>query len=209
MVARSSLRSSALLRLAPRIPLLASLLAGLLLAILPTAAASQRPTARPARPAARTMPPAVRKYRDLVRAEFSGERAREVVAFMEQFFRIPGNIGFNATLDHVERILRSAGYVPESTATPNERLVYHVERKPMNRPTWEPEDAELGIVGRSGPLLRYATNRNMLAINSYSTPDTGVVGSIVYVGQVAQGDSIPAEVAGRVVLADGPVSRVF
>jgi hypothetical protein len=196
------------LRPVSRIPLFAVRVA-LLFAILPAAVGAQRPAARPARPAARPIPPAVRKYRDLVRAEFSGERARDVVAFMEQFFRVPGNIGFNATLDHVERALRSAGYVPDSAATPNDRLVYHVERRPMNRPTWEPEDAELGIVGRSAPLLRYATNRNMLAINSYSTPDTGVVGSIVYVGQVAQGDSIPAEVAGRVVLADGPVSRVF
>lgn len=81
----------------------------------------------------------------------------------------------------------------------------------MNRPTWEPMDASLTIEGRAAPLLRFATNRNMLAINSYSTPDTGVVAEVVFLGAgaatAARYDSV--NVAGKIVLGEGNIGRVF
>ena len=53
----------------------------------------------------------------------------------------------------------------------------------MSGPAWDPLDASLTIVGSSTPLLRWATNRNMLAVNSLSTPDDGVEAEVVSVGQ--------------------------
>src|SRR5262245_8542977 len=177
------------------------------LGLLPLAFAVAAPTK--AQQPARTPPPAVARYFALVRPAFSGERARNVVAFMEQYFRIPGNTGFNATIGHVEAILKAAGYVEQSRATNSDRLTYRVDRRPLNRLTWEPVDASLTIVGETEPVLRWATNRNMLAINSRSTPDTGVVSPVVDVGPGTPADYDRAPVAGKIVLADGNVGRVF
>ena len=159
--------------------------------------------------ARRAPPAAVQRYFELVRPAFSGDRARDVVAFMEQYFRVPGNAGFNASLEHVEQILRAAGYVAQSAAKTSDRLTYRVEHRPMSRQTWEPVDASLTIVGEREPLLRYVTNRNMLAINSRSTPDTGVVAPVIDVGKGTAADYEHASIAGKIVLADGNVGRVF
>src|SRR5215212_8219440 len=86
----------------------------------------------------RAIPPAVARYFELVRPAFSGDRARDVVAFMEQYFRLPGNAGFDASIHHVEKILTSAGYVDEARAALADRLTYRIERRRMSRPTWEP-----------------------------------------------------------------------
>jgi len=169
------------------------------LAVEPTPAATQ----------AHSTPALIARYRDLARAEYSGVRARNTVAFVEQYFRVPGNTGFNASLDLVVRNLRDAGYVREDSAKQGDQLVYRVEQRPMNRPTWEPVDAELTIVGRWAPLLRFATNRNMLAINSYSTPDSGVVADVVFVGAGRPEDYEHADVGGKIVLAEGGIGRVF
>ena len=154
------------------------------------------------------MPPAVSRYFQLVRPAFSGDRARDVVAFMEQYFRVPGNAGFTASIRHVEGILKAAGYVDEAGAATSDRLTYRIERRPSRR-TWEPVDASLTIVGEREPVLRWSTNRNMLAINSRPTPDTGVVAPVVDVGRGTPADYDRASVAGKIVLSDGGVSRVF
>jgi aminopeptidase YwaD len=156
----------------------------------------------------RMMPPIVRQYRDLARREFSGERAREVVAYMERWFRHPGNSGFDSSLTHVEAILRRAGYVEQAGAPAGARLTYRIERKPMRGPAWDPLDAELSIVGEAAPLLRWATNRNMLAIQSYSTPPGGIVADVVDVGAGgARFDSV--SVTGKIVLATMGLGRTF
>src|SRR5687767_8106707 len=54
--------------------------------------------------------PATQQYFAFTRPAFSGEKARAVVAFMDNYFRVPGNTGFNASIHHVEEILKRAGY---------------------------------------------------------------------------------------------------
>ncbi|MDE3150967.1 MAG: M28 family peptidase [Gemmatimonadota bacterium] len=175
-------------------------LAVLLLVAWSTAAAQ---THRPA------PPPAVARDFSLVRAEYSGANALDVVAFMDHYFRVPGNTGFNASLDRVRDILERAGYQPESTAAPGARLTYRIETRPLRGPTWEPVDASLSIVGQDSALLRFATNRNMLAIDSYSTPAGGVIAPLVFAGSGSPAELDSAHVAGKVVLVAGPVRRVF
>ena len=159
------------------------------------------------RPAAPSAIPATSRAFALVRPEYSGERARDVVAFMDRYWRLPGNRGYDASLDTVAAILGSAGYVEESRSRPTDRLTYRIESKPMARPTWEPDSASLTLVGDRVPLLRTATNRNMLTINSRSTPAGGVEGEVVALGD----DSLFArtDVRGRIVFAEGNVSRLF
>jgi hypothetical protein len=67
----------------------------------------------------------------------------------------------------------------------------------MARDTWEPVDARLAVVGRDSALLRWATNRNMLAINSYPTPAGGVEAEVVDVGAARAEDFAGKDVAGQ------------
>jgi hypothetical protein len=154
-------------------------------------------------------PDAVRHYLALTRTVFSGQRAYDQVAFMDQYFRWPGNTGFNASIHRVEDILKAAGFVEESKAPKSAVLTYRVEHRPMRQPAWDPVDASVTIVGEPKPVLQWSTNRNMLAIASFSTPDTGIVAQLVDVGKGTAADYDKASVAGKIVLSDGGIGRVF
>ena len=152
--------------------------------------------------APRQIPPAVQHYFDLIRPVFSGRKAYDQVSFMDQYFRWPGNTGFNASIRRVEDILKSAGYVEESNAKAGAVLTYRIEQRPLRSPAWEPVDASVTIAGEREPALAFATNRNMLAINSFSTPDTGVLAQVVDLGKgtAADYDSVPLR--GKIEFAD-------
>ena len=104
-----------------------------------------------------------------VRSVYSGDSAFATVAYVEQFWRIAGNRGFDSSIFHVVNKLKAAGYVEESTSIASDRLVYRIEKRPMQRPTWEPISASLTIVGDADPLLDFSTNRNMIATGSFPT----------------------------------------
>lgn len=153
-------------------------------------------------------PPAVARLFALVRPEFSGDRALSTVAFVEQRWRWPGNRGFDESIDHVADQLRRAGYVDEKEATPGDRLTYRIEQRAMSAPAWEPLDASLTIVGDSAPLLRFATNRNMLAVNSSSTPLGGVEAEVVAVGK--GGEALDrVSLAGKIAFGEMNVGRLY
>src|SRR5690348_2571045 len=120
-----------------------------------------------------------RPLAELVRPRYSGPRALETVAFLDQFVRWPGNRGFDASIAHVVERLEAAGYVREDRATPRDRMTYRIERYPLAAPAWEPLDARVEIVGEAVPLLDFAANRNMLATNSNATPAGGVTAELV------------------------------
>ena len=150
----------------------------------------------------------------VVRPDFSGERARDVTGYVEHWFRLPGNPGFDASIDRVAAALDSAGFVRTDSMHPDSvpkdaRLTYRIERYGMRHPTWDPEEARLEIEGESEPVLRFATNRNMLAINSYSTAERGVSGQLVYAGRGTPAELDRADVRGRIVMADAHVGPLF
>ena len=166
--------------------------------------------AQPARPAAaeRVVPPAFAALSTPVSRELSGDRARATVAFVERLFRLPGNRGYDASIDTVAALLAAAGYVPESRATARDRLVFRIESRPMAAPAWTPDDASLTIVGRSKPLLSWATNHNMIAMNSWSTPDGGVTARVIDVGAGTDAELAKQDLTGAIVLVDGNTRAV-
>jgi hypothetical protein len=114
------------------------------------------------RPANSTIERYFRDVRDL----YSGERALEILAFMDGRFRLPGNSGFDASIHRLEDVLVEAGYVNEHQAPPEAPLTYRIERRPMDDPTWEPVAGTLTLLGpNGGTLLDLSTNLNMIAIN--------------------------------------------
>ncbi|MDQ8154214.1 MAG: M28 family peptidase [Gemmatimonadota bacterium] len=144
-----------------------------------------------------------------VRARFDGQQAFATVAFLDQFARWPGARGFDASIDHIAAQLEQAGYVRQDKAAPNDRLTYRIERYPMNVPAWEAVNAEMRIDGAASPVLQYATNRNMLANNSYATPAGGVVAEVVDLGTYTPAALDAVDVKGKIVLADGRASQLF
>lgn len=151
----------------------------------------------------RVIPAPFANVSSLVSKELSGDRAIVTVGFVEKFFRLPGNRGFDASIDTVASLLAAAGYVLESKAKPADRLVYRIESRPMSAPAWTPDDAALTIVGRSQPLMKWTTNHNMVAINSWSTPDAGVTATLIDGKTGSDADLAAHDVRGAIVLING------
>lgn len=146
-------------------------------------------------------------YFDLVRAEFKGDVAFETTAFVEQYWRVAGNTGFNESVFRIAEKLEEAGYVLEEEAAVTDRLTYRVEKRAMKNPTWEPGVASLTIAGSDELLLKSETNRNMLYLNSFSTPEGGTTGEIVYIENTEA--LANADFKGKIVFAEFSPYRLY
>ncbi|MFN8581783.1 MAG: M28 family peptidase [Gemmatimonadaceae bacterium] len=178
-------------------------------AVIVAIAASAPLCAQAQQPDAKSSIPLVQRLFDAVRPRINGDSAKATVAFVEQRWRLPGNKGFDESIDHVIASLRRAGYVEESAAAAENRLTYRIETHPLRGPTWEPDSASLTVAGETVPLLRFETNRNMLAINSFSTPPGGVEAEVVTWRSLNDTLGAPADLSGRVVFGEMPIARLF
>jgi len=142
----------------------------------------------------------INPYFDLVRPNYKGDLAYETVAFVEKYWRVAGNTGFNATVFRIAEKLEKAGYVLEEKANPNSRFTYRIEKRSMDRPTWEPVDASLTISGEEKPILDFSTNSNMIYLNSSSTPSEGIKAELVYIA--SKEDLNTANFKGKIVFSD-------
>lgn len=144
----------------------------------------------------------------LLRKAFNEKNAFSTVAFVEQRWRLAGNKGFDESIFYVEDILRKAGYVNETVATAANRLTYRIERRPMKRPSWEPVDALVEIVGDPVPLLSFKTNRNMLAINSGNTPAEGIEADLVYLEKTSKEILENTDLKGKLLFVEQGVGSI-
>lgn len=140
-------------------------------------------------------------YFDLARLEFKGDLAFETVAFVEKYWRVAGNTGFNETVYRIAAKLEKAGYVLEEKASKTDRLTYRIEKRAMEDPAWEPVDASVTIIGQDHPLLQQSSNRNMVYLNSYSTPETGVKAEVIHIQNLE--DLNKENVQGKIVFTEG------
>ncbi len=148
-------------------------------------------------------------YYPLLRNAFDSSNAFNTVAFVEQRWRIAGNKGFNESIYYVENILKQAGFKKEVNGEADGPLTYRIETRKMRRPTWEPVDASLTIVGESQPLLQYVTNRNMFTVNSASTAPEGVTAEVVYVGKGTKKDFEGKEIKGKIVFGETNIGALY
>lgn len=144
-----------------------------------------------------------------VRPLMTGDTAYDVTAFLDRRWRVPGNRGFDESMDRVIATLRAAGYAEEQAGTASGRLTFRVERYPRRFPTWEPDSASLTIVGDSAPLLRFATNFNMVAMYSFPTPPEGVEGELYEWRSRGDTSGLPRSLAGKIVVGDMSPGRLF
>ncbi|AUC86030.1 peptidase M28 [Polaribacter sp. ALD11] len=146
-------------------------------------------------------------YADVINKEFTGDLAFETTSFVEKYWRVVGNTGFNKTIYKIAEELEKEGYVLEEDATENTILTYRIEKRPLKKPTWESVDATVKIEGESEPLLQHATNSNMIALNSYSTPKEGVSAEVIYIKDLKNLPEINVE--GKIVFAEASPYLVF
>lgn len=147
-----------------------------------------------------------KQYASLARKNFQETNALNTVAFVESRWRLAGNTGFNESIHLVEKQLKEAGYVNETAAPAGARLTYRIERRAMNRPAWEPVDAEVSIEGESSPVLSFKTNRNMISINSASTPEGGITADLVL---IENEEDWKQDLKGKIVMSNTDVSGVY
>ncbi|TJY38223.1 M28 family peptidase [Pontimicrobium aquaticum] len=147
------------------------------------------------------------EYFNIVNQELTGDLAYETTAFIEKYWRVVGNTGFNKSVYRIAEQLEKDGYVLEENATKNDVLTYRIETRPLERPTWESVDATVTINGEEQPLLSHDTNRNMIALNSYSTDEEGDTAEVVYIEDIKK--LAETDVKGKIVFAETHPGRIF
>ncbi len=148
-------------------------------------------------------------YYPLLRKAFNEENAYKTVGFVEQYWRIAGNKGFNESIYYVENILKNAGFKKEINGEADGPLTYRIETRKMRRPTWEPVSSSLTIVGEKTALLASETNRNMIAINSASTPAAGETAELVYVGKGTKSDFEGKDLKGKIIFGETGIGSLY
>ena len=146
-------------------------------------------------------------YSDIINQEFTGNLAFETISFVEKYWRVVGNTGFNKSIYKIAEELEKVGYILEEKASEEEVLTYRIEKRPLKNPTWEAVNALVSINNEKEPLLQHAFNRNMIALNSYSTPKEGILAEVIYVKDIKNIAKI--DVKGKIVFAETNPSRIY
>ncbi|KQR72533.1 M28 family peptidase [Pedobacter sp. Leaf176] len=149
------------------------------------------------------------QYFKLTRAGFKENNAYETTDFVEKYFRVPGNTGFNASIRNVESILKKAGFVEQKQNEFEAPLTYRIEKRAMKSKTWEPVNANIDIVGEDQPLISFKTNRNMIPINCASTPTEGVTAEVVYIEKIIPAELEKMDLKGKILFSENSPSRLL
>ena len=176
------------------IPILAALASGA-----PSAAPQNAPRA------AAPLPASVERAYKAVASRFDRTAALEVVTFMDRYWRLAGNPGFNASIDHIKERLIAAGYSESGKVG-----AVRVDEFPNGGRGWDYRVGTLGDAdGEGPPFLSKEKDRVSLAINSFPTPAGGFRARLVDVGASAEADYADKDVKGLVVLGDAPLGRLW
>lgn len=124
------------------------------------------------------------EYSQEINLRFSGDLAYNATDYVEDYWRVVGNTGFNKSIFKIVEELENVGFVLETEAKESDRFVYRLEKRPMKTPTWESINGYVEINRKKLPLLTTVHNRNMIALNSYSTPTSGISAEVIHVKDV-------------------------
>jgi aminopeptidase YwaD len=149
------------------------------------------------------LPPSAERAYTALASRFNPADAVETVSFMDQYWRLAGNPGYDASIDHISERLLSAGF----SASPDSRAAVRVDAFPNNRPGWDYRVGTVAFVEGGAPLLSRERDRVSLAINSFPTPRGGRRAALVDVGNASPADFEGRTIRGAVVLTDAPLAR--
>jgi hypothetical protein len=171
-------------------------------------ASLQQPSAEPARfqpPAVPLPPSAERAYRAMT-SRVDGIAALDTVRYMDQFWRLAANPGYNSSIDYIRERLRAAGFAdsPEKG-----RPFFRVDEGESTR-GWDYQVGTLAFADDGEVVLSRLRDRVSLCINSFSTRQGGLVAPLVDVGNGANAaDYEKIDVKGAVVLGDADAGRLW
>ena len=143
------------------------------------------------------IPPGAERAYTAVKDRVDGQAAMEIVRFMDRYWRIAANPGFNASVDHIRDGLQAAGLAPR------------VDEFPTRGRGWDYETGTVAFADTGDVLLSRDRDRVSLCINSFSTPDGGIEAPLVDVGAGRPGDFEGRDVKGAVVLGSGPIGQLW
>lgn len=153
---------------------------------------------RPLAQSATPLPPSASRAYDVLKDRVDGGRAMEVVRFMDQYWRIAGNPGFDASIDYIRNKLQSAG------------LAARVEEYPGRVRGWDYTVGTLAFADDGEVVLSRERDRVSLCINSFSTPPGGIEAPLVDVGAGASAaDYERTSLKGAIVLGRADASRLW
>jgi hypothetical protein len=145
-------------------------------------------------------------------ARFDERAAMDLVLFMDRYWRNAANEGFNASIDRIRSRLESSEFAARTAAAASGPSLWIDQFGRAQG--WDYTMGTLSLVTDGARadevLLSRETHRVALCINSFSTPQGGVVAPIVDVGQgTAAGDYEGKDVKGAVVLGDAGAGRLW
>ncbi|MEO5898284.1 MAG: M28 family peptidase [Vicinamibacterales bacterium] len=162
----------------------------------------QRSIASPA-----PLPPGAERAYIALQARFDRRTAMDVVTFMQQYWRLAANPGYNASIDDIRTRLLTAGFKSEAAA---EASFVRVDEFAKTDPGWDYSSGTLTIDGEPGPVLSKQQDRVSLAINSFPTAAGGLTARLVDVGNGAtEGDYAGKDLKGAVVLGEASLGRLW
>ena len=168
------------------------------------------PTALLSPALARTLDPVI----TAVWSRFSLRMALAHVQFVSRYWRIGGNPGYDAALDHVRARLMASGF--EARVTPGAAQTTSstwFEEYPNGGKGWSYSVGTLAIARKGQPddvVLSREKQQIALCINSFSTPAGGLLAPLVDVGTgEADADYAGKDVKGAVVLGDADVGGLW
>jgi aminopeptidase YwaD len=167
------------------------------------ALAAQSPSPAPAvspgfQPPEWTLPVSAEHAYQAVSPRVDGAAAMDIVRFMDQYWRLAANPGFNASIDHVQERLRAGG------------LTTRIEEFQPRSKGWDYEIGTVAFADTGEVLLSRERDRVSLCINSFSTPEGGVEVPLVDVGSGgAAADYDGKNVKGAVVLGSAAVGPLW
>jgi aminopeptidase YwaD len=156
--------------------------------LVPTVAAQTGTTSSP--------PGAERAYLEL-EGRVDGTAAMDIVRFMDRYWRISGNPGFNASVDRIRDGLTSAGLAPR------------VEEFTARGRGWDYQVGTISFADSGEVLLSRERDRVSLCINSFSTPAGGVEAPVIDVGAGRPVDFEGKDLKGAVVLGSAAAGQLW
>lgn len=144
------------------------------------------------------IPPTAERAYEALSTGFDRAAAMDLVGFMQQYWRIAANPGFNASIDEIRKRLEKAPLA----------VVWTEEYTGGGR-GWDYTSGSVWIVGDEVPVLSRERDRVSLAINSFSTPDGELTARLVDVGAGSPADFANRDVEGAVVLGDSGLGLLW
>jgi aminopeptidase YwaD len=169
--------------------------------------ASTIPSSQSADSASAALPAGAEHAYQALASKFDRGAAMDLVTFMQQYWRLAGNPGFNASIDEIRARLLKAGFQPEPSS---DSPFVRVDEFAKSEPGWDYSVGTVTIEGESAPVLSKEKDRVSLAINSFSTTSGGLTTKLVDVGNGgAEADYAGKDVKGAVVLGDASLGRLW